>query len=85
MNISSAANFLGMLAALGIARWGLFVKQRSAMVGVIAAAVAFLAAGGARYASFVGIVAAVVIMTCLVQCFRYLRKLTDENTREPNE
>ena len=38
----------------------------------------------AWYASLVGIVAAVAVMTCLVQCFRYLRKLSDENPRESN-
>ena len=50
MNIASAAIFLGMLAALGVAIRGLVAKQRSAVVGVIAAAVALLAAGGAWYA-----------------------------------
>ncbi len=50
MNIASAAIFLGLLAALGIALWGLCAEQRSAVVGVIAAAVALLAAGGAWYA-----------------------------------
>jgi len=50
MNIASAVIFLGMIAALGLALWGLVAKQRSPVIGVIAAAVAFLAAGGAWYA-----------------------------------
>ena len=54
---------------------------------MLAAVVSYFVPGldDAWYASFVGIVAAVVIMTCLVQCVRYLRKLRDQNTREPNE
>jgi hypothetical protein len=35
----------------------------------------------AWYASLVGIVAAAAVMTFLMQCFRYLRKLTDENKK----
>ncbi len=50
MNIASAAIVLGLLAALGISLWGLFAEQRSAVVGVIAAAVALLAAAGGWHA-----------------------------------
>jgi len=49
MNIAGAAIFLGIIAALGVALWGLVAKQRSAVVGVIAVVVALLAAGGAWY------------------------------------
>ena len=50
MNIASAVIFLGMIAVLGLAFWGLVAKPRSPVIGVIAAAVALLAAGGAWYA-----------------------------------
>ncbi len=50
MNIVSAVIFLGMIAALGLALWGLVAKRRSPVIGVIAAAVALIAAGGAWYA-----------------------------------
>ena len=50
MNITSAALFLGFIAALVVTVWGLYTKQRSAVIGVIAAAVAVLAFLGARYA-----------------------------------
>lgn len=47
MNIASAVFFLGFIAALGVTLWGLFARQRSAVVGAIAVAVAALAAIGA--------------------------------------
>lgn len=50
MNIASAVIFIGMIALLGLAFWGLIVKPRSPVIGVIAAAVALMAAGGAWYA-----------------------------------
>ena len=50
MNIVSAVTFLGMIAVLGIALWGLVAKPRSRVIGVIAATVALMAAGGAWYA-----------------------------------
>ena len=50
MNFVSAVIFLGMIAVLGIALWGLAAKPRSRVIGVIAATVALMAAGGAWYA-----------------------------------
>ena len=50
MNIASAVFFLGMIAVLGLAFWGLVAKPRSPVIGVIAVAVALMAAGGAWYA-----------------------------------
>ena len=50
MNIDSAAVFLGAIAALGATLWGLFAKQRSLVIGAIAAVVALLAAICAWYA-----------------------------------
>ncbi len=50
MNITSAAIFFVLIAALSVAVWGLFTKQRSVFIGVIAGAVAVLAAVGAWYA-----------------------------------
>ena len=50
MNIVSAVTFLGMIAVLGIALWGLVAKPRSRVIGVFAATVALMAAGGAWYA-----------------------------------
>ncbi len=44
MNIDSAAVFLGAIAALSATLWGLFARRRSLAIGVIAAAVALLAA-----------------------------------------
>jgi|CXWL01.1.fsa_nt_gi aspartate oxidase len=50
MKFVSAHIFLGMIAVLGLALWGLVAKPRSPLIGVIAAAVALMAAGGAWYA-----------------------------------
>lgn len=50
MNIASAVIFLGMIAVLGLSLWSLVANQRSAVAGVIAAAVALMTAGGAWYA-----------------------------------
>ena len=50
MGFASTAFFLAAIGALCVAIWGLLSKQRSAFVGVIAASVAVLAAGGAWYA-----------------------------------
>jgi di/tricarboxylate transporter len=50
MNIDTAVIFLGAIAALGATVWGLFAKRRSAAIGIIAAAVALLAAVCAWYA-----------------------------------
>jgi hypothetical protein len=50
MNPTNALIFLVMIAALGVAIWGLIGRRRSALIGVIAAAVALLAAVGGWYA-----------------------------------
>ncbi len=50
MGFASTAFFLAAIGALCAAIWGIFSKQRSAFVGVIAASVAVLAAVGAWYA-----------------------------------
>ena len=50
MNITSAVIFLGLIAVLCLTLWGLVAKRRSRVLGVIAAAVALMAAGGAWYA-----------------------------------
>jgi hypothetical protein len=50
MNLASAAIFLGVIAALCVALWGLFSRRRSVIGGVIAASVALLATGLAWYA-----------------------------------
>jgi hypothetical protein len=49
MNIASAAIFMGMIVALGVTLWGLFARQKSVVIGVIATAVALLAAAGGWY------------------------------------
>jgi peptidoglycan/LPS O-acetylase OafA/YrhL len=50
MNFTTAAIFLGILAGLAVALWGLFSKRRSATIATIAILVAILAAGGGWYA-----------------------------------
>ncbi|MEJ7592801.1 MAG: hypothetical protein WKF77_14730 [Planctomycetaceae bacterium] len=50
MNITSAVIFPGLIAVLGLTLWGLVSRKRSPVIGVIAAAVALMAAGGAWYA-----------------------------------
>ena len=50
MNITSAVIFLGLIAVLCLTLWGLVARRRSRVLGVIAAAVALMAAGGAWYA-----------------------------------
>lgn len=50
MNIASALLFLAAIAAFVITVSGLFVRQRSIVIAVIALGVAVLAGGGAWYA-----------------------------------
>lgn len=50
MNFTGAAIFFVIIAAAGVTLWGLFTKQRSVVIGVVAAAVAVLATVGAWYA-----------------------------------
>jgi hypothetical protein len=50
MNLTTAALFLGILVALGIALWGFFSRERSPLIALVAIAVALLAALGAWYA-----------------------------------
>jgi len=50
MSLGGLAFFVGAIAALCATLWGLVARQRSAVVGVIAASVALLAAVGAWYA-----------------------------------
>lgn len=50
MGFAGAAFFLAAIATVCVALWGLFSRRRSVVVGVIAASVALLAAGGAWYA-----------------------------------
>ena len=50
MNFEGIALFLAAIGTLCVAIWGHLSKQRSAFVGVIAAALAVLAACGAWYA-----------------------------------